>query len=95
MADIAEFKITQSDIDQTKVEGADDVLTGTAQQNKQIFDALPKRIAERYNRFLEDYVSVVLPNGDPILKYNQIEINTICAGLGCNESDILVDEPTT
>lgn len=51
---ITDYKISQSDIEQVHVEAQPTVLQGSAQQNKQVFDAFPLMIVEKFNGALEE-----------------------------------------
>lgn len=53
MAKFDDYKIKQSDIDAVHVGAAPDILTGTAAQNKSIFDGYADMISEKFNEFVE------------------------------------------
>lgn len=50
---IKELEITDQNVQSTYVQSQPDRLTGTAQQNKAVFDALPQLIIQRFNLLLE------------------------------------------
>lgn len=51
-------KITPTDISTTYVQSAADKLTGSAQQNKAVFDKFPIRIKDRFNELIDALSSV-------------------------------------
>ena len=83
------YKIQQSDINDVAVSIAvtGDRLTGTVLENKQVFDAFPLMIVEKFND-LCDYVGTQAPVGDVGLTYTATEITNICTALGCTEASI-------
>ena len=50
---IKDLKITDQNVQNTYVQSQPDRLTGTAQQNKAVFDAFPQLIRQRFNALLE------------------------------------------
>lgn len=55
---IADNKISTAEVNQHHVQGVPgDRLTGTVQENKAVFDALPELIVERHNGLTDDMVS--------------------------------------
>lgn len=50
---IKDLTITDQNVQSTYVQSQPDRLTGTAQQNKAVFDALPQLIRQRFNELLE------------------------------------------
>lgn len=50
---IKDLKITDQNVQNTYVQSQPDRLTGTAQQNKAVFDAFPQLIRQRFNELLE------------------------------------------
>ena len=50
---IKDLKITDQNVKSVYVQSQPDRLTGTAQQNKAVFDALPQLIRQRFNELLE------------------------------------------
>lgn len=55
---IADNKITTAEVNQLHVQGVPgDRLTGTVQENKAVFDALPELLVERHNSLTDDMVS--------------------------------------
>ncbi len=50
---ITDYKITPGDVDDYKVESAPDTLTGTATENKQVFDQLVKFLIGKYNNLID------------------------------------------
>lgn len=50
---IKDLTITDQNVQSTYVQSQPDRLTGTAQQNKAVFDALPQLIIQRFNLLLE------------------------------------------
>lgn len=58
---ISDYKITESDINASHVQSAEDTLKGTAQQNKAVFDRYSDMIVEKFNGFV-DYVSDQSPD---------------------------------
>ena len=51
---ITDYKITQAEIEQVHVEAQPTVLRGSPQQNKQVFDAYPELIIEKFNGALDE-----------------------------------------
>ena len=52
---IADNKISTAEVNQYHVQGVPgDRLTGTVQENKAVFDALPELIVERHNGLTDD-----------------------------------------
>lgn len=64
-----------------------DKLTGTVEENKEVFDAYPDVIATHFND-LCDFIDTQVPTGDVGLSYTSTEIAYICSVLGCTEADI-------
>ncbi len=56
---LKEFKITEADKQSNGVISAPDTLTGTAQQNKTVFDRLVGFVADRYNLFVDKMESII------------------------------------
>lgn len=85
----SDIPIDQTDKDAVSVHTAvsGDRLTGTALQNKQVFDAYPDMIVTHFND-LCDYVGGQMPSGDVGLTYTSTEIAFICTTLDCTEADI-------
>lgn len=50
---ITDYKIKSSEIAPKQVQSKPDTLTGTAQDNKKVFDELPNLIIEKFNAMLE------------------------------------------
>ena len=50
---LSDYKITQEETAANGVVSAPDVLTGTAQENKAVFDALPRLIIDRMNSLID------------------------------------------
>jgi len=48
-------KITQADIAEVYVQGAPTKLSGTAQENKRVFDKLPLMLAEKINSIIDEF----------------------------------------
>ena len=56
---ITDYKITSADIAQVHVEKQPTVLQGSALQNKQVFDAYPDMIVEKFNGALDEIANDV------------------------------------
>lgn len=54
---ITDKKITSGEINKSHVQKQPDRLTGTAQENKSVFDTLPELIAKKHNEALDEIVS--------------------------------------
>ena len=54
---ITDKKITSGEINKSHVQKQPDRLTGTAQENKSVFDTLPELIARKHNEALDEIVS--------------------------------------
>lgn len=54
---ITDKKITSGEINKSHVQKQPDRLTGTAQENKSVFDTLPELIATKHNEALDEIVS--------------------------------------
>ena len=53
---ITDKKITSGEINKSHVQKQPDKLTGTAQENKSVFDTLPELIASKHNEALDEIV---------------------------------------
>lgn len=53
MSSITDYKVSASDIAKVSVTNQPDTLTGTATQNKQVFDNYPAMVAEHLNNALD------------------------------------------
>ena len=86
---MSEIIIDDTDINAVAVSVvvANDRLSGTVLQNKQVFDAYPAMVKDHFNDLCE-YVSEQTPSGDVALDYTTTEISNICTILGCTEADI-------
>lgn len=63
MSSIKENKITTDEVTRVFVQRQADVLSGTPQQNKQVFDEYPDLIRTRLNKSLDD-ISDILDDGE-------------------------------
>jgi acyl-CoA reductase-like NAD-dependent aldehyde dehydrogenase len=65
-----DFKITDAEVQAVHVEAQPDVLQGTAQQNKKVFDAYNDMIVEHYNdlcEFIESDMSATISEDTELL----------------------------
>lgn len=70
---ITDKKITSGEINKAHVQKQPDKLTGTAQENKSVFDTLPELIARKHNEALDEIIGV--------FSLQNSTINTISASL--------------
>lgn len=54
---ISDYKIRPADVSAVNVESANDVLSGTAQQNKQVFDKYSDMIVDKFNAFIDFFAT--------------------------------------
>ena len=78
-------KITNAEIQAAHVQAAPDTLTGTAAQNKSVFDALPELICEKYN----DIVTKLTSSEDGSSGADQIAVTAITGLVGTTVQAIL------
>lgn len=70
---ITDYKITATDIARVSVTSQPDTLTGTATQNKKVFDNYPEMIKEHFNNALDyldgDYTNNFSIDNSVVLYY--------------------------
>lgn len=73
---LEQFKITESDKQNNGVVSAPDTLTGTAQQNKTVFDKLVGFVADKYNNaltYLDDMLSKIKQSIENVYTKSEVD----------------------
>lgn len=70
---ITDYKITNSEVAKVNIESQPDTLTGTATENKQVFDSYPDLIKDRLNTVIDyldgDYATDGFAIDDSVIAY--------------------------
>lgn len=74
------YKITSAEIAQNKVQSAPDTLTGTAQDNKKVFDKLAELITSKYNSMLNQISLQMYPVGAIYISTSSVNPSTYLGG---------------
>lgn len=69
---ITDKKITSGEINKSHVQKQPDRLTGTAQENKSVFDTLPELIAKKHNEALDEIVGAFSSQNSKVETINAV-----------------------
>lgn len=69
---ITDKKITSGEINKSHVQKQPDRLTGTAQENKSVFDTLPELIAKKHNEALDEIVGAFSSQNSKVETINEV-----------------------
>lgn len=69
---ITDKKITSGEINKSHVQKQPDRLTGTAQENKSVFDTLPELIAKKYNEALDEIIGAFSSQNSKVETINEV-----------------------
>jgi hypothetical protein len=74
------YKITSAEQAAAKVQSAPDTLSGSAQDNKKVFDNFPDLIASKFNALVENVLLESYPVGSIYISTNNTNPQTIFGG---------------